>query len=74
MWVIRNSGLVHLNTHKTSLIPYKLVRIMDLELLTGTSRSAKTGLIIDKSVQIIELTPPLSVKIGLKADESVRID
>ena len=54
-------------------MPYELVRIIDLELLTGTPGFTKTGLITDESVRIIELTPP-SMKIGLKADESVRID
>ena len=56
---------------KTIQIQLKPVRTIDLEFLIRTSRSVKLGLIIDKSVRITESIPPRSVKIGLKADESV---
>ena len=60
--VIKSSRLIHSNICKTSLKTHELVRIIDLEFLTGISGSVKTGLIIDESLS----QPPRSMKIGLK--------
>ena len=56
---------------KTIQIQLKPVQTIDLEFLIRTPRSVKSGLIIDESIRITESIPSRSMKIGLKADESV---